>query len=242
MVMKVNKKKKGAKSEGKRQIKRPGITFTTAKLIVLTRNACERSDDLEYESIVAIILAAAAIESYFNESIGFAQMIVKKESEKEKVETVASILNVLERAPTTAKIEMAHFVFTGKRLDKSQAPFMHYALLRTIRNHLVHKKPEIFETVASKETEPHRFVKALADRGVIELPPPGFAPLWEKYVCVPQVAAWAHDVAVDMIKFIRNLYPSGIRGPAGVGLSAQVQVKLPKLFKPVAPSDSPGSS
>ena len=221
------------KSKRKRKIKKPGITFTTGKLIVLTRNSCERSNNLEYESIVAIILAAAAIESYFNEAIGFAQMIDKKESEKEKVETVASILNDLERAPTAAKIELAHFVFTGKRLDKSKAPFKHYALLRTIRNHLVHKKPEIIETVASRQTKPHEFVKALAKRGVIRLPPRGYAPLWEKYVCVPQVAAWAHDVAVDMIKFIKNLYPRGIRGPAGVGLSAQVQIKQPKLFKPV---------
>ena len=229
------KEEKGPKNKGQRQIERRGITFTSGKLVALTRSAHERSSERPYESIVAIILAVTAIEAYLNESIEFAQMIVEKESEKEKVETASSILNDLERAPTTAKIEMAHFIFTGKRLDKRKGPFKHYALLRTIRNNLVHKKPEVIETVASKDREPHKFVKALADRGVIQLPPRGYAPLWEEYVCVPQVAAWAHDIAVDMIKFIKNLYPIGIRGPAGVGLMVQGQLKQLKLFKRVEP-------
>jgi len=183
--------------------------------------------------MVAIILAATAIEAYLHESIEYAQMIVKDGPEKDEVETVASIINDFEkkRASTVVKVEIAHFIFTGKRLDRSETQFQHYALLRRIRNHLVHKKPEVIETTASKDTEPHKLVKALAELGVIELPPQGFAPLWEQYVCVPQVAAWAHDVAVDMVRFIGDLYPNGIRGPAGVLLQVQSQIKQ-KLFNP----------
>ena len=207
-------KEKVSDNSGKPK-KLKGMSYTSGKHLSLARSACKRAEENSSESIVGIIFSAMAIETFLNEVIeqgSGLQHIVTSKAEKERIQTMASVLGELEkqRVSVRVKIEMAHFILKGKSLDKGSLPYQDFALLTDLRNALIHKKPETFATALpldlSVTIEPHPLVKSLADRKLIPLPPKRSAPQWETYISVPEVAVWAHNLAIDMVKLIVTLF------------------------------------
>jgi len=187
-------------------------SFSTRQFVGLAKEACEKSIAGNNQPMVAIILSAIAVETFLNESV---EMIEKKfqESEREKLEALQSIMSELEkqRSSTPTKLQVAHFVLTGKPINKGELPYQDFDLLITLRNLLVHSKVEKFKVAfgEEKEYEPHSLVKRLIDRKVIEPPPKTAAPRWRSYVNKPEVAEWAYEVALETIKFLLDLFPEG---------------------------------
>jgi hypothetical protein len=100
-------------------------------------------------------------------------------------------------------------------LKVGELPYQDFALLISIRNALVHKKPEKFHyptDYESSETEfePHKFIKRLAERKVIELPPKTELPRWYAYIHKPEVARWSYNVAVQTVELIIGFVPAGL--------------------------------
>jgi len=209
-----NDKKKASGNPRKPQ-KIKGMSYTSGKHLNLARSACKRAEENSSESIVGIIFSAMAIETFLNEVIeqgsGLQHILISK-AEKERIQTMTSVLGKLEeqRVSLRAKIEMAHFILKGKSLDTGGLPYQDFSLLIDLRNALVHKRPETFETALpldlSVTIKPHPLVNRLAKRKIIPLPPKRSAPQWETYISVPEVAVWAHNLAIDMVKFMVNLF------------------------------------
>ena len=112
----------------------------------MATGAYERSLENSSESITAIILSWLAIEAFLNEAIEQATIhseSVENPSFKEKVVTMVSVIHELDnRASPDTKAKIMHRILTGKALDTNSEQYEHFALLRRIRNALIHKKPE----------------------------------------------------------------------------------------------------
>ncbi len=187
-------------------------SFSTRQFLGLAKEACEKSIAGNNQPMVAIILSAIAVETFLNEFVELTQKEFQ-ESEREKLEALQSIMSELEkqRSSTPTKLQVAHFVLTGKPINKGELPYQDFDLLTTLRNLLVHSKVEKFKVALGeeKEYEPHSLVKRLIDRKVIEPPPKTAAPRWRSYVNKPEVAEWAYEVALEIIRFLIDLFPEG---------------------------------
>ena len=187
-------------------------SFSTRQFLGLAKEVCEKSIAGNNQPMVAIILSAIAVETFLNESVELIQKELQ-ESEPEKLEALQSIMSELEkqRSSTPTKLQVAHFVLTGKPIKKGELPYQDFDLLTTLRNLLVHSKVEKFKVTfgEEKEYEPHPLVKRLIKRKVIEPPPKTVAPRWRSCVNKPEVAQWAYEVALETINFLIDLFPEG---------------------------------
>ena len=210
-----------------------GISFSSGTFLSLARGAYERGHSNRSESTTAIILSWLAIEAFLNEAVEQATIhsqAVTDPSYKEKVDTMVSVINELRASPGT-KVKVMHLILTGRKLDTETALYESFVLLRKIRNALVHKKPEVTQGVWDPEAHHAKLVKRLVAIKVIDKPPTG-SPVWEPYVCVPAVAAWAHNTALEIIRLIISLFTPDEKLKFQVELPVQLQVKQPPITLP----------
>jgi hypothetical protein len=181
----------------------------------LARKAYERSKSDPSESILTIILSAIAVESFINELTEFASNPSFTENEPSGIKVLGAILSDLEeqKSQIGAKIQLTYYILTRQQLKVGELPYQDFALLISIRNALVHKKPEKFHYLDSEssepEFEPHKFIKSLSERKVIELPSKAEVPQWYAHIHNPEVARWSYNIAVQMIKLIIDIVPAG---------------------------------
>lgn len=179
-------------------------------LLFLAGNAYKRSLDDHYESFVSIMLSAMSLECYIND---FSKMISNTpESEIRSLQDLSFILDTLEnsKASLIIKIEVIHHALTGQVMEKGSADHQELVMLIRLRNELVHRKPESengWGPDPKAEHEPHNIVKFFSDKGIIERPSPKAPPVWSQYTNEPEVAQWAFNCAVSIIKNIIEILP-----------------------------------
>jgi hypothetical protein len=188
--------------------------FCGNTFLQIAQAASRRSKDDKSEAVVAIVFSAMSIEVFLNELIELASDPIWASDEGEDVKVLISVLDALEHqhAPIDLKIQMAHYILRRQQLDRGSLPYQDFDLLCDIRNALVHKKPEKLDwrpEDTGKEFEPHKFVKRLADRRVISLPPACMPPQWQHSVSCPEVACWSCGVAEKITRFLIDLIPAG---------------------------------
>ncbi len=193
------------------------FTFTSGSFFWLARKAYERSKSDPSESILTIILSAIGVESFINELTELASNSSFKRNEPSEIKVLGALLSDLEkqRVQIRPKIQLAYYILTRQQLQVGELPYQDFALLISIRNALVHKKPEKFHHPDDLENsepdfDPHEFIKRLSDRKVIELPPKTEVPQWYAYIQNPEAAKWSYNIAVQMVKLIIDIVPAGL--------------------------------
>ncbi len=182
-------------------------------LFELARKAYERLETDPSESIAALVFAAMSIESFLNDMVEIAARFSAVNHRFEEIRAFASLLSDLEqqKAQMGLKVQTAYYIFQKAQLDKGALPYQDFDLLLDIRHAMVHSKPEKVDwpTDVTDEFKPHKYVKRLADRGVIPLPSPKAPPQWKTLISRPEVARWSCNVAAQMVSFLIDLVPSG---------------------------------
>ena len=182
-------------------------------LLMLSKQAYERSLQQSWEAMASIVLSAISFECFVNECEE------RLESEYlnqrlDQLSTLRDTLNILEeeRASLLTKVDAMHLALVGSRIDRGKLPFQDVRFLFELRNAFVHRRPERFEWEfenPDREYEPHKFVRYLTQRGIVQKPNPKNPPSWSQYVLVPETARWAHNTVVVVSKDIVSWFPAG---------------------------------
>lgn len=182
-------------------------------LLMLSKQAYERSLQRSWEAMASIILSAITFECFVNECEA------RLESEYlhqglDQLCKLRDMLNLLEeeRVSLLTKVDTMRLALVGSRIERGKLPFQDVRFLLELRNALVHRRPERFEwdfENQDREYEPHKFVRHLVQRGIIQKPNPKNPPAWGQYVLVPETARWAHNTVVTVSKDICSWFPAG---------------------------------
>jgi hypothetical protein len=91
-------------------------------------------------ALVSIVFSVIALESFVNEMTEYAQIMAPAPPE---AVTFAQIMGDAEEdhASLDFKLKLAHWIVTGRPMDKGSQPYQDFALLMRLRNDLVHTKP-----------------------------------------------------------------------------------------------------
>ena len=190
------------------------MLYHSGHILVVARRAYERSLSDSSEAMPAIILAALSVECFLNDLAERFSMDLFR-TECGEYSDAAHWLGVLEtsKASTLKKIEAVYFVFRKVDIDRGAQPYQDVRLLFQLRNELAHRKPESTGDWGlanrEKDHEPHKYVKELASRGIIELPPPNAPPVWSQFVLTASTAKWSYNTATGMMQFLTELFPPG---------------------------------
>jgi len=189
-----------------------GVAFHSGHLLVLARRAYERSLTDRSNALESILMSAITVECFVNEfeELLGSRFLGTSLSELGKCAQTMELLEEL-RAPLMDKIDGLHLCLKGARIDRGRRMTQDLALLFQLRNALVHRRAERFdwEPDGTGTYEHHKFVKHLAQRGVIADPAAGSPSSWSQHCLVPPTALWAHDVVVTAAKEIVSWFPDG---------------------------------
>jgi|GEM_PF-3799684 len=199
----------------------------SGSILALARKALERSKTDHDEAVVCLILSAASVEGFLNEAIELAAA--------QRGEPTCSIGKIgaeldEEHGKTSSKLRLMHYLFVGKRLDEGSQPYQDFALLVSIRNAIMHLRPDKVHWDPEKEPgrefdlKPHALVERLIKRKVVLPPPKQFAPFLQQCIRHPAVGLWGHNTAVRMRKFIAGMAKPG----TGFRIQLSLHIELEK--------------
>jgi hypothetical protein len=116
--------------------------FSSGSLVLLAKDAAERSRVKEPEAQVAVILACAATECAFNDL--FTVVATWEEEPSAKVRMLLDVLSAVEDAKENllSKLKLVHLVSTGRQLDIGRQPFQDFHELYKLRSALIHRRPD----------------------------------------------------------------------------------------------------
>jgi hypothetical protein len=191
------------------------MIYHAGHIFFVARNAYERSIKDQSEAMPSIILSTIALECFVNETIEQLSGNIPKLAGVD-LSTTISWLEFAEskKSSTLEKIEAFHLALTGKKTDRGSQLNQDLAILYQLRNALAHRKAEPtgdWDPNDNEKTyEPHKFVRLLAQRGIVEIPPPNFPPLWSQFVLHHRTAKWSFNTAIAGAKSLTSLMPKGV--------------------------------
>jgi hypothetical protein len=181
-------------------------------MLELARRAYERSQKAGTEAEVSIILSAVAVEAFLNEIADLAS----SHADTPQIIDLADLLLETEKANIQPlfKLRLAFMALTGRLPSRGDALMQNVAALMSLRNALVHLKPQRVQRPAEDEAagaHPQDFPKPilhLTNPKVIRLPEK--RPYsWRQLVSTPEVARWAYNVAVRAMLDLAVAIPAG---------------------------------
>jgi hypothetical protein len=117
-----------------------GLVYWMAREQALSIPVSEYTKD-HGAAIPAVLLAAASLEAFLNESALLAALATKRSPEPR----FAALHHYITEGATTGNTAelcyMARYVLTGTPFDRGAEPFQGLDLLISIRNHIAHLKP-----------------------------------------------------------------------------------------------------
>ncbi len=191
------------------------MIFQAGHIFLVARRAYERSLSDSSEAMPSIILSTVALECFVNETIERLSKEHFRDPDKNLV-LAANWLEFVEskKGSTLEKLEAFHLAFTGTKAERGHPPYQDMSLLYQLRNDLVHRKPEPFRdwdpNDKERTYEPHKFVRMLAQRGIVNMPPPNLPPIWSQFVLHDRAAKWAFNTAVSGVKYVVSLLPESL--------------------------------
>jgi len=206
-----------------RRRKRSGARVTSHPsylLFGLAGAASTRAVTEPREALTAIILSAIAVEAFFNDVVEILGSNIAT-GKAAGLEDIISVCDVLEenRVALFVRLHVAHQLLTHTPLPDGQSPLEDFRLLMTLRNKLVHKKPETSMILpTTPDMENADLVRSLVKRGVIEELPQYNFPMLSSYLAAPGVGAWAYDTAKGVAHFLIAMIPPGDAREAVVSL------------------------
>jgi hypothetical protein len=170
----------------------------------------KRPDALTTDSILAIVMAAAATEAFVNEFAQYMRTLrkdsVPPETPWEKLQLAAAEVADIEdqRGRVEEKYAATWLALSSQPINRGAAPYQDFADLMGLRNAIMHVK-------VAREDEAHtgaRITDALTQRGIaLEA---GIGQLaWFDRLETPAVATWACKAALAIIIGVLDLIPVG---------------------------------
>lgn len=183
-----------------------GVLYNMAKRAYeRTKSAPSETAPNQDDTLTALLFSAATLEAFIMELAHNAETGVRLFTPAPSpVSTLARVLDEVEssRGSVRLKYLMAKAILSGESYDKGSKPYQDFELLFTIRDAIVHHKPEKIT-----QEQPHKIVAALAARGLCEREKPHVMSSWLSKITTRAVARWACNVVRDMVASIGEHFP-----------------------------------
>lgn len=160
------------------------------------------------DALVSVVMAAAATEAFINE---LGEYYTWGSLPIEKGESACGVaLAEIEksRGSTELKYLVASLSLSGRMFDKGTQPFQDFSTLMTIRNHLMHPKPER-DQFGDGVSVPPAYVRDFERRGMTCPREPDVSVSWLNLLETELVASWACQAAVEIIVALAAMTPPG---------------------------------
>lgn len=197
--------------------------FNSAVLFHISRKACERACTNRADTLVAIVFAAAGLESFVNEVLERLHFPPEEGiGALDNARAVAAAADLYGKsASLPQKVQLLSVALTGRTFNLGTQPYQDFDLLVALRNALVHQRPERIPDEESPELKPSKLVQRLISRGVVPrrsrsaVAEPMLGPVTE-----PAVARWAFDSGLQMVHALSEMLPAPTRRRATMGYQA----------------------
>ena len=199
--------------EGQRTMDAPlGYFYNAGVLYRVAKCAYERTESArsdtgrsQNDALTALLFSAATLEAFIAELANVAKKVAGFDptSSRTLLAALAEVLDEIERSRGSVRLKylMARAILSGQAYEKGQKPYQDFDLLFTIRDAILHHKPEEITP------EPHRIIAGLSSRGLCERSEPHVKRSWLDQIRTRAVARWACNVVRDMVASIREGLP-----------------------------------
>lgn len=169
------------------------------------------------DTIVAIVLAAAATEAFINE-LAETVALDKDHSWREftpispSLRAFADALQEIEeaRGSLLLKYLIASQTLSGSTFNKGINPYQDFATLVNLRNDLMHLKPRdtfIHSEGGSTLVQPPKYIKNLQQRGLARPSEKSVSMSWLNIIQTAEMAIWSCDTAYNIILAVLEFIP-----------------------------------
>jgi len=120
-------------------------------------------------ALVSVVFSVIALQSFVNEMTEHAQNM--SSIQLAEVGVFAQMMGDAEedRASLDFRLRLAHWILTGRMMDRGSQPYQDFALLIGLRNDLVHTKPNRLYTYGKTTNEEahSRLMKRFRDKNIL---------------------------------------------------------------------------
>jgi hypothetical protein len=152
-------------------------------------------------ALVSIVFSVIALESFVNEMTEQAQNM--SPTQPAEVSTFAQMMGDADddHASLDFRVRLAHWIMTGRMMDKGVPPYQDFALLIWLRNDLVHTRPnKLFAYGKTTNEEVHgRLLKRFRDKNILA---DDYSASWTHFVQTRAVAEWSARTVVAVVNEI----------------------------------------
>ena len=183
-------------------------SVNSAALFGIARTACDRAREDAADSVVAIVFAVAALESFVNEVLERLRFDVQRSGpELEHARAIAEAGDLYEKNTRLAlKVQLLSASLSGTPMDPGAQPYQDFELLVAVRNTLVHQRPELLPETGGEPGEGQQLLRRLVARGLV-------APMLAEdlvrttfgEIAQHTVAEWALGTALRMVRAVGEL-------------------------------------
>ena len=182
------------------------ILFCQARAAYLrTKGAASEGAGKQDDALSAILFSAAALEAWIAE-LG----LLTRRTELPTSPALAALGQAIadiedSRGSVRLKYHIAMTLLTGKGYDRGAQPYQDFNLLFSLRDALVHMKPEKMAEPASERTRTERLVKQLSSVATcVPQEKPGILSSWLSRINTKSVARWACNTAKSVQESVRE--------------------------------------
>jgi hypothetical protein len=168
------------------------------------------------DALVAVVFAAASLESFINEMGTMAQEQSSYLLQPSSVSTFAQDFHELDarRGTTAQKFQLAYLLFSGRRIETGTNPYQDFQFLMCLRNDLVHLTPQDEFDISGSEpvpftvTPPAKIVDGLRSRQLLAAADADPQLGWISLLSTHETARWACLAARSMVDLIIGVIPA----------------------------------
>jgi hypothetical protein len=177
----------------------------------------------QLEALTSIIYAAIALETFINELPALAEDMGLGVDSPPWLRTFVSVLDELEQSKASINVKylLGRFLLTGQSWNKGDALYQSFALLVSLRNEIVHQKPDDYRQGVDKNARALQTTRPILERlrslnalGKSEPTEVGEGPLsvitnWLDDISTRAMATWACDTALNVMLAVLDAIPEG---------------------------------
>jgi len=189
-----------------------GFFSSISNIFDIVGTTCWESRRKGSQALVAIVFSCVGLEAFINLLAEIGRKNEFKDSPKELL-ALQALLYELEssRESLATKYSVVPIVLHSEPFDKGSLPYQDFDCLLSIRNALVHSRPDRFQAIEDgsgfSKQQPN-FINHLASRKIITKPKDTCLESWAGLISHKQVAVWAQQTACDMIKEVLSFMPA----------------------------------
>ena len=157
-----------------------------------------------HDVMISLLFSAATLEALIMELALNAEVDSQQGHQTELPQhQLAPILKEAENSYCSVRLKylLTKSILSGKPYDKGRQPYQDFELLFSIRDTIVHMKPERIGK------EPHKIVQALSSKGLCDREKKGIRAPWIFQIATKSVARWACNVVCDMVDSLKEHFP-----------------------------------